>query len=122
VLRHDIRRPLGISTLLLERETMHTLTAPQRRDRPDHPSSAQTFLDRASDDAAHLTVNPSAFRLAPERSTVLDRLALRIALALVLWSTRPRRPALSPTQLRAARDRDLREQSWQQRHLRLPAI
>lgn len=95
---------------------MSTLTAPQRRDRPDHTSARSTV------ETASLTLDPSALRARAARSTLADRVALRIALALVLWSTRPRRAPLSPLQRLAVRERELRERSWQQRHLRLPAI
>ncbi|MCK6080878.1 hypothetical protein KZX37_11420 [Microbacterium sp. EYE_5] len=52
----------------------------------------------------------------PVRQTVLDRLAMRLALALLLWSTRPRADRAEIELRRRARcERDAREQEWERR-------
>lgn len=88
---------------------MHTITTPQR-------------LEPLVSDVAprHPPLQDGA-----ERTALLDRLALRIALALLLWSTRPVSPATSPEiarRRRAENDRELREQAWCLRHARLPLL
>lgn len=77
---------------------MHTLSAPQRTS--DLPSVLQ-----------HLSPTD-----APVRQTVVDRLAMRAALALLLWSTRPHPAPDDLVLLRRARlERDARESEWERR-------
>ncbi len=87
---------------------MNTLTAPQRPDRrpADIPDSLQ-----------HLPLQDRT-----PRTSLLDRIALRLALTLLLWSTRPLRPAVSAVQRQAERDREQRERTWQLRCHRLPLL
>ncbi|MFS0867277.1 hypothetical protein AB3M83_08080 [Microbacterium sp. 179-B 1A2 NHS] len=77
---------------------MPILSAPQRTS--DLPSVLQ-----------HLTPADGSVR-----QTFLDRLAMRAALGLLLWSTRPR-PSRSDLELlhRARLDRDAREREWERR-------
>ncbi len=86
---------------------MNTLTAPQRSDRRD--------VDVA-DTLQHLPLSDRA-----PRTSLPDRLALRVALALLLWSTRPSAPS-SVDSRRAAREREQREHQWRLNHHRLPLL
>jgi len=86
---------------------MHTLTAPQRSDR------------RRFDDAVPLQHLP--FEDRTPRTSLPDRVALRVALALLLWSTRPQ-PRTSATARRTDLDRVRRERDWQLRCHRLPLL
>lgn len=86
---------------------MHTLTAPQRPDR------------RRLDDPAPLQHLPLQDRTP--RTALPDRVALRIALALLLWSTRPQ-PRTSAVARRTDLDRVRRERDWQLRCHRLPLL
>jgi len=57
------------------------------------------------------------------RRRPLDRIALRIALALLLWSTRPETDhATLARQRRAHLARDRREQDWRSAAHRLPTL
>ena len=78
-------------------------SAPQRPDR------------RALDHTDRLRIPPLDDR-AP-RTSLLDRLALRIALRLLLWSTRPTASAADVERQRARAER---EQQWLRRYLHLP--
>jgi hypothetical protein len=86
---------------------MHTLTAPQRTDR------------RRFDD----TVPPQHLPLQDRtpRTALPDRIALRVALALLLWSTRPHQRATASDRRREL-DRAQRERDWQLRCHRLPLL
>ncbi|CAI9386384.1 hypothetical protein [Microbacterium sp. T2.11-28] len=86
---------------------MNTLTAPQRSDR------------RRSDDTVPLSHLPLQDRTP--RTALPDRVALRVALALLLWSTRPQLQTTA-TARRAQRDRATRELDWQLRCHRLPHL
>lgn len=87
---------------------MNITTAPQRSERPDTgiPDPLQQL--------------PLPHRTA--RTALLDRIALRLALALLLWSTRPQRAALTAVQRRELHERERRELAWQLRCHRLPLI
>jgi hypothetical protein len=85
---------------------MDTLTAPQRSDRRDI-------------DVADSLQWPSLSERAP-RTSLPDRVALRVALALLLWGTRPRLAPSSATGRRAEEDRERRERDWRHRYHRLP--
>lgn len=87
---------------------MNTLTAPQRSDRRD--------VDVA-DTLQHLPLSDRA-----PRTSLPDRLALRVALALLLWSTRPSSPLSTVDTRRAARERDQREHQWRLNLHRLPLL
>jgi hypothetical protein len=87
---------------------MDTLTAPQRSDRRDV-------------DVADTLQWPSLSERAP-RTSLPDRIALRVALALLLWSTRPPLTPLSDHARRAEEDRDRRELDWRHRYHRLPLL
>lgn len=86
---------------------MNTLIAPQRSDR------------RRADDTVPLSHLPLQDRVA--RTTLPDRVALRVALALLLWSTRPQ-PQSTASSRRAELDRAARERDWQLRCHRLPHL
>lgn len=84
---------------------MSTFTsAPQR---PDH---------RALDHTDVLTATVLPDRVP--RTTLLSRIALRIALWLLLWSTRT--ATASPADVERQRARADRELQWLRRHLLLP--
>ena len=87
---------------------MNSLTAPQRSDRRD--------IDVA-DSLQRLPLTDRA-----PRTSVPDRIALRVALALLLWSTRPPSPVSSADNRRAARERELRESRWRLDLHRLPLL
>lgn len=107
VLRHVPRRPrrhlsvaLATSSPLEWKPLMNTtLTAPQR------------VLDESTSQDALTTT----LQLNAPRTALLDRIALRIALTLLLWSTRP--PDHAHAVDRALRNRELRRQR-EQRELR----
>lgn len=61
--------------------------------------------------------HPRLLTALPHRTALLDRIALRIALWLLLWSTRPVAPAPSAEQRRARAER---EHEWRRRRLQLP--
>lgn len=87
---------------------MNTLTAPQRSDRRD--------VDVAD------TLQRLPLTDRTPRTSIPDRVALRIALALLLWSTRPSSAVSSADSRRAARERELRERRWRLDLLRLPLL
>ncbi|WIE63379.1 hypothetical protein DEI99_008830 [Curtobacterium sp. MCLR17_036] len=63
------------------------------------------------------TTRPPDLHPAPRRVSLADRLALRVGLALIIWSRRTRRvrPRLDPsTLLRLQRERQAREDRWLQ--------
>ncbi len=90
---------------------MNTLTAPQR--------SARRDVD-VSDTLQRLPLADHA-----PRTALPDRVALRVALALLLWSTRPSTPpSYAQTTLtrrrHLLRERVQREDRWRLAYLRLP--
>lgn len=85
---------------------MNTLTAPQRPDRRE--------LDAA--DTLH------TLSTRTQRTALPDRVALRLALTLLLWSTRPRRSGLTTDQRRSALARHRRELQWRTDYHRLPLL
>jgi hypothetical protein len=87
---------------------MNTLSAPQRTDH------------RQSDLPAPLRLTPLHDRTP--RTSLPDRIALRIALWLLLWSTRPLPRTSSAEQHRHTLERERREREWQLRYHRLPLI
>lgn len=87
---------------------MNTLTAPQRSDRRD--------VD-VTDTLQRLPLTDRT-----PRTSIPDRVALRIALALLLWSTRPSSTVSSADSRRAARERELRERRWRLDLHRLPLL
>lgn len=91
------------------------LTAPQRTDRHSDARSASPPTTTLS-----LAFDSAELRTRVARTTVLDRVALRVALVLVLWGTRPRGASLNVDEHRALVEREQRELSWQRRHLHLP--
>ena len=87
---------------------MHTLTAPQRSDRRD--------VDVA-DTLQRLPLSDHA-----PRTSLPDRVALRIALALLLWSTRPNTRLATAQSRLALRQREDRELHWRLAAHRLPLL
>ncbi|CAN7306122.1 hypothetical protein LJR045_001579 [Microbacterium sp. LjRoot45] len=85
---------------------MNTLIAPQRPER--RPFDGAVPLQHPLND------------LTP-RTSLPDRVALRLALALLLWSTRPTR-AQTPASRQRELDRIAREHAWQLRCHRLPLL
>jgi len=84
---------------------MNTLTAPQRSDRRD-ADVADTLL--------HLPLGDRA-----PRTSLPDRVALRTAVALLLWSTRPK-PFAAAESRQALREREWGEHHWRSSYHRLP--
>jgi len=87
---------------------MNTLTAPQRSD-GRHSDLPDTLRNLPLHDRT-------------PRTSLPDRLALRVALTLLLWSTRPPRRPVSAVRRQAELDRERRERAWQQRAARLPLL